>query len=137
MDKKDSYVGITDLMRKSIENNEKIQRLKTMFLLGVSALDNVSENGKNDLPAVLNLRVRGVENADLVYALDLQGVCIAAGSACASASVKPSHVLQAIGLDEQAAKESVRISFGKDNTEEEIVRAAEIFTQTTLRLRKF
>lgn len=118
--------------------DEKIRRLKTLFLDGIKGLDGITQNGEESgLPAVLNLRVDGVENADLVYALDLQGVCIAAGSACASASIKPSHVLQSIGLTEKQAKQSVRISFGKDNTEEEMVSAARIFTQTVLRLRKF
>jgi cysteine desulfurase len=67
---------------------------------------------------------------DLLYKLDLQGVCIAVGAACASASVLPSHVLLAMGLSEAAAKECVRISFGKENTEEEVLKAAKLFVQT-------
>ena len=69
--------------------------------------------------------------------MDLHGVCFAAGSACASASVKPSHVLTAMGLTEEEAKNSVRISFGKDNTEEEVFKAAELFIKTVESLRKF
>jgi len=66
----------------------------------------------------------------------LQGVAFAAGSACASASVKPSHVLTAMGLNETQAKESVRLSFGKDNTLEEVTRVAALLTDTLRRLRK-
>jgi cysteine desulfurase len=73
----------------------------------------------------------------LLYKLDLQGVCIAVGSACASASVKPSHVLLAMGLTEEATRESVRISFGKDNTEEEVLFAAKAFVTAVENLRKF
>lgn len=119
------------------ESNEKIKRLRSLFLQEISALENVHEIGCAErIPSVLNLRVEGVENTDFVYSMDLQGVCIAAGSACASASVKPSHVLLAMGLTEEQAKECVRISFGKDNTEEEILEAAARTVETVKKLRK-
>lgn len=119
-------------------SNEKIERLSKLFLDGISSLKEVSVNGSGEkLPAILNLRVKGVSNVDLLYKLDLQGVCIAVGSACASASVKPSHVLLAMGLTEEAARESVRISFGKDNTEEEVLFAAKAFVTAVENLRKF
>ena len=119
-------------------SNEKIERLSKLFLDGISSLNEVSINGNGEkLPAILNLRVKGVSNVDLLYKLDLQGVCIAVGSACASASVKPSHVLLAMGLTEEAARESVRISFGKDNTEEEVLFAANAFVTAVENLRKF
>ena len=87
-------------------------------------------------PAVLSLRVQGVDNATLLYKADLQGLCIAAGSACASASVKPSHVLTAMGRTEKEAKETVRISFGRQNTTEEADEAAKIFVEVVKSLRK-
>jgi len=92
--------------------------------------------GENALPSVINLRFDGVENTSFLFNMDLQGVCLAAGSACASASVKPSHVLTAMGLTEKQAKESVRFSFGKNNTEAEIARGAELAIQTIEKLRK-
>ena len=119
-------------------SNEKIERLSKLFLDGISSLNEVSVNGSGEkLPAILNLRVKGVSNVDLLYKLDLRGVCIAVGSACASASVKPSHVLLAMGLTEEAARESVRISFGKDNTEEEVLFAAKAFVAAVENLRNF
>jgi cysteine desulfurase len=119
------------------EANDKIARLAKLFLGSLADLDGVMKNAEPDLPALLNLRIHGVENTALLYKMDLLGVCFAAGSACASASVKPSHVLTAMGLDERAAKESVRISFGKDNTEEEVIKAAELLKKTVQELRKF
>ncbi len=113
------------------ETNEKCRRLSELFLQGISALEGVFVNGgESRLPAILNLRVAGVNNVDLLYKLDLQGVCISVGAACASASVLPSHVLLAMGLSQKQARESVRISFGKENTEEEVLQAAALFVET-------
>ncbi len=120
----------------AIADGEKEKReahytaLRKAFLQELSGLAGVHINGGVEsgegLPSVLNLRLDGVDNATLLYALDLDGVAMAAGSACASASVKPSHVLTAMGLTDEEAKNSVRVSFGKDNTVEEVSRAAKL-----------
>ena len=97
----------------------------------------INGDNENVLPSVLNLRFDGVENTAFLYKMDLQGVCLAAGSACASASVKPSHVLLAMGLTDEQAKSSVRFSFGKNNTEEEIKLATKLTVDTVRDLRRF
>lgn len=136
-----AVVGLATALEKNTldmqANNEKIRALRELFLREISTLDGVMINGDTEksLPAVLNVRFKGVNNADFVYNMDLQGVSLAAGSACASASIKPSHVLTAMGLDETQARESVRFSFGKDNTAEEIVRGAKLTKETVERLR--
>ena len=135
-------VGLAEAYQQNVDtmyaSNEKIKRIARRFMEGISSLSGVSINGGAEkLPGVLNLRVEGVNNVDLLYKLDLQGVCIAVGSACASGSIAPSHVLLAMGLTEAEARECVRISFGRDNTEEEGAKAAEIFVKTVESLRKF
>ncbi|MBO5481105.1 MAG: cysteine desulfurase [Clostridia bacterium] len=136
-----AIVGIAAAYEKAVQNmeqnNEKIRVLVQRFMQELAPLSGVTVNGdrQNALPSVLNLRFDGVENTAFLYAMDLQGVCLAAGSACASASVKPSHVLTAMGLDERQAKESVRFSFGKNNTTEEIVQGARFAVETARRLR--
>ena len=138
-----SVVGMAkayELIRQEMdENNKKIQALKCLFLQEISSLQGVTQNGdsENALPSVLNLHIDGVDNATLLYKMDLQGVCFSAGSACASASVKPSHVLTAMRLDETWAKQSVRISFGKNNTQDEIKKSAKILIDTVQALRVF
>lgn len=124
--------------KEMTEANKKLQALSALFLERISSLTGVTRNGasENALPSVLNLRFSGVENTTLLFNMDLKGVSVAAGSACASASVKPSHVLTAMGLSEREAKESVRFSFGKNNTEEEIERAAKLVVELVERLRK-
>lgn len=124
--------------REQTETNEKLKALSELFMQEIASLDGVTRNGEeeNALPSILNLRFAGVENTAFLYNMDLQGVCLAAGSACASASVKPSHVLTAMGKTEKEAKESVRFSFGAANTEEEIREAARLTKETVERLRK-
>ncbi len=122
---------------EQVQTNAKLNKLSELFMQEISSLKGVTRNGGTEsaLPSIFNLRFEGVENTAFLYKMDLQGVCLAAGSACASASVKPSHVLTAMGLTEREAKESVRFSFGKRNTEEEIIEAARLTVQTVNELR--
>ncbi len=110
--------------REMEENTQKLSALSHLFLTELATVGGITRNGRgeNALPSVVNLRIEGVENTAFLFNMDLKGVCLAAGSACASASVKPSHVLTAMGLFEEEARQCVRFSFGKDNTEAEILR---------------
>lgn len=72
------------------------------------------------IPNTSNVRFSGVPNEVLLGALDLEGICVSAGSACSSGSITPSHVLLEMGMSKAEAKECVRFSFGKPTTEEEI-----------------
>ena len=134
-----AIVGLSAAYKKNrdtmSETNEKLTRLNALFLKELSSLSGITVNGENTLPAILNLRIEGVSNVDVLYKLDLCGVSAAAGSACASSSVLPSHVLTAMGLTEKEANECVRFSFGKNTTEEEIIRAAAILKETVEKLR--
>jgi len=77
-------------------------------------------------PHHLNLRFPGVRNQTLLMRLDRAGVAASAGSACQSGAATVSHVLEAMGLAAGEARESVRFSFGWDNTPEEAVDAADL-----------
>lgn len=57
----------------------------------------------------------------LLLNLDIDGICVSNGSACTSGAMEPSHVLTGIGLVEGVANSSIRVSFGKKNTEEDII----------------
>lgn len=77
-------------------------------------------DGSSRHPAIGAYRMPGTSaNAQLVQ-FDLAGFAVSAGSACASGSLKPSHVLTAMGLDETAVREVVRVSFGRDTTEADV-----------------
>lgn len=76
------------------------------------------------LPTVASYRMPGVAATTQLIRFDLGGIAVSAGSACSSGSLKPSHVLAAMGWDETAAREVIRISFGPDTLEGDIDRVA-------------
>lgn len=73
---------------------------------------------------ILNLRIDGVDGETLLLMLDAKGVFVSAGSACRSHEAQPSHVLTAMGLSRDEARSSLRFSFSRYNTDDEIKTAA-------------
>jgi cysteine desulfurase len=86
------------------------------------------------LPNTLNLTFPGVLGESLLLALDLEGVEVSMGSACAAGAVEPSHVLLAMGREAAAARSSLRISLGWSTTTAGIERAAEIIPRVWRRV---
>jgi cysteine desulfurase len=82
-----------------------------------------------------NITFPGASGESLVIALDLQGIACSTGAACSSGAIEPSHVLLAIGLDDEAARSSVRFSLGRMTTAAEIDRAIDIIPGVVERLR--
>ena len=128
-----SIMGLAKAVELAIKNKEA--RFKKIFNLRNQLLDyiikynkGISLNGslENRLPNNLNIRFPDVSNETLLVALDQKGVAVSAGSACSARASKASYVLTAIGLTEKQAKESIRITIGKDTTEKEIKKSAEI-----------
>lgn len=70
--------------------------------------------------AFLSPEKKGLDGEMLLLNLDIEGVCVSNGSACTSGAMEPSHVLSGIGLNQDQSNSSIRISFGKQNTREEI-----------------
>ena len=111
------------------EEAARLTRLRTMLLDGLAAaLPDCQLNGhpEHRLPGNLNLRFPLVEGESLLMRLDLAGIAASAGSACSSGSMEVSHVLSAMGLSEDEARGSLRLSLGRENTEEDIARVVEI-----------
>jgi cysteine desulfurase len=88
------------------------------------------------LPNITNLSFEGLEGEGAVIALDLEGLAVSTGSACASGSLDPSHVLISMGLRPDVVQSSLRFSLCYHNTEEEIDRAIQIVDSVIRRLRK-
>lgn len=91
----------------------------------------------NDHGKIVNITFFGIDSETLVLMMDAKDICISAGSACTSHESKPSHVLKAIGLSDEDAHNSVRISFSKYTTCEEIVIAAKEISNCVKLLKNF
>jgi cysteine desulfurase len=132
-------VGMGEAARICLEVTEsegaRIRALRDRFYSQVAALGGVTLNGDPDrrLPGNLNLGFAGVNGETLLIALD--DVAVSSGSACTSATVEPSYVLKAIGVDDELAHASLRITFGRFTTEEEVDFAAARVNEVVRRLR--
>lgn len=87
------------------------------------------------LPNTTNVRFPGVAAQVLLTALDLDGVCLSAGSACSSGSITPSHVLLELGLSPETARECVRVSWGRQTTSVQVDEVADLMIGHVQRIR--
>ena len=92
---------------------------------------------KNRLPSNLNITFEGIEGESLVLMMDKLGICISAGSACTTGDVKPSHVLKAIGLTDEQAHGTVRISLDEKLKLDDANYVVESLKKCVDRLRKY
>ena len=127
-----------------LSENEKTVNYDKCFFLKNKIINHLKEQQPNvlinghpklNLPNMINLTFPDVRADDLISALDLEDICISNGSACTSNSLEPSHVLKAIGMDADLALNTVRISLGRDNTEDEITQFLNILDKIVKRIR--
>lgn len=86
----------------------------------------INGSSKNQSPHIISLTIPGIDNERLMIQLDEEGVQVATGSACSASSREPSHVLSAIGMNPKDAHSTLRISLGRQTTEVDVRRAAEL-----------
>ena len=115
--------ALADATEKMEEKTAHILRLRDKLINGIlDAVPYTVLNGHREkrLPGNANFSFRFIEGEGMLLHLALSGFAVSSGSACASASLDPSHVLLAIGLPHEIAHGSLRISLGAENTEEEV-----------------
>ena len=123
-----SIVGMAAALKKNCEELEKnrahLFSLEGRMLAGLreANLDYIRNGSLNHIPGNMSLSFKGAEGETLLHRLDLMGICVSTGSACDSRNTQISHVLQAIDLNEEYARGTIRVSLGKDNTEEDVDR---------------
>ena len=104
------------------ENTRYVEGLasKLISMLNNSGIKYTLNGGSNRLSGLLSLSFPGFDGEAILHRMDLTGICISTGSACNSKSTEVSHVLRAIQLEDKYAKGTIRISFGKDNIEDDV-----------------
>ncbi len=95
----------------------------------------INNHATNGLPHIAHVSVPGLEGEPMLLGLDFKGICASSGSACSSASVEPSHVLVGMGMDRERAVGSLRFSFGKDSTLEDVYEAVDALSDVVSQLR--
>jgi cysteine desulfurase len=96
----------------------------------------VNGDRENRLPNTTNIAFEGIESEGALMLLDERGIYCSAGSACTSGSVHPSHVLKAMGFSNHRARSSLRFSFGRFNTDEEVDAASAAVPEVIEKLRR-
>src|SRR5688572_32345819 len=125
------------MMAEGAAENARIEKLRDRLHARLAAgLDSLTLNGdaKKRLPGNLNISFSFVEGEGLMMAI--KDVAVSSGSACTSASLEPSYVLKAMGLDEDLAHSSLRFGIGRFNTDEEVDFVAELLVNKVKKLRE-
>ncbi|MCT4478509.1 cysteine desulfurase [Peribacillus frigoritolerans] len=120
------------------KKKEQYKRFKDVLLAVLDEADvqyEINGSMEQSLPHLLNVSFPGTNVESMLVNMDLAGVAVSSGSACTAGSIDPSHVLVAMfGKDSERTKNSIRYSFGLNNTEEEVRQAAETTVKIVNRL---
>ena len=129
--------AFAEAMRERDEKAERLCAMRDEIQSGLMKIPGAQVNGgaAPRLPGTLNMSFDGIDGQSLIFELDLKGLAASSGSACASGSVNPSHVLLALGLPYKLAHGSLRLSLGKYNTPDEAERIIRIVSDTVAELR--
>ena len=121
---------------KMEDDHQKVLSLRNRLWDGISDMEAVRVNGslQQRVAGNLNVSFAYVEGESLIMAL--KDLAVSSGSACTSASLEPSYVLRALGLDDEQAHSSIRFSFGRFSTEEEVDYAIKKIREAVLKLRE-
>ncbi|HBT47096.1 MAG TPA: cysteine desulfurase NifS [Peptococcaceae bacterium] len=128
-----------ELAGRELESEgRRLKALRDKLIEGVLArIEETRLNGDREQrsPINANFSFRYVEGESILLSLDMKGIAASSGSACTSGSLDPSHVLLAMGIPHEIAHGSVRMTLGRDNTEEDIDYVLEVLPEVVERLR--
>lgn len=121
-------------------NNHKLRQLSDYFVMKLSqAVENIKFNAetRQKLPNIISVTFIGVDGESLLTKLDMNGVAVSTVSSCSSNSLNVSHVIKAIGMNNNDAKSTIRFSLGKNNSFEELDKAIAIIITAVEELRSY
>ena len=117
-------VGMASALKANVANMEEnarhIAALERVLIQGISNLDYIRNGAIKHVPGNISLSFKNADGEAILHRMDLKGISISTGSACDSTNTQVSHVIRAIGVSEEYATGTIRITLGKDNTEEEV-----------------
>jgi cysteine desulfurase len=122
-----------------LSDDGRTKRLRDRFeesILKSVAGAEVNGDREDRLPNTTSIAFEGIESEGALMLLDEGGICCSAGSACTSGSIHPSHVLKAMGFSNHRARSSLRFSFGRFNTDEEVDIASTAVPEVVDKLRR-
>lgn len=129
-------VALEDTIANMQNRHKHIVEMRNVLLHCLLNIEGIYLNGPlaNRVASNINVRINGVQGQDVVAMANEHGICISAGSACNEGVARPSHVLKAIGLTDEEALSSIRITLGHQNTFEEIEYVCEIMPKIIAQL---
>ena len=130
----------TNLVSLGLFNNTPCNFVNKYFLTKLlETVENVkiNSNTRQKLPHIISASFVGVDGESLAIKLNMEGVAVSTGSACSSNSLEVSHVMKAIGLNNEDAKGTIRFSLGKNNSYEDIDKAIAIIQKSVEELRAY
>lgn len=137
-------VGFAEALRLTketiVEDRKYVASLRDRFISRVQneipyCQLNGPKDGSKRLPNNADFSFDYIEGESILFSLDLAGIAVSSGSACSSGSLEPSHVLLACGVPEEVAHGSIRFTFGKENTVEEVDYTVDKLKEIVARLR--
>ena len=137
-----SIIGLATALKDAQEhmqqNTAYITGLRDALRNGLDKIDGAGFNGSREhcLPGTVNYSFQGVNGETLLSLLSNEGICCSSGSACSAGSLEPSHVLLALGLSHETAKNALRFSLCEYNTMDEVQTIITKVTEAVNRLRR-
>jgi cysteine desulfurase len=125
-----AIVGMAVALKNACDSldtfHEGYEQLRSVFLdtLYDSGIDFILNGETFSVPNIISVSIKDASGETILHRLDLMGIAISTGSACDSVTDELSHVVKAIGLCDEYAYGTIRISFGKDNTIEDAINVA-------------
>lgn len=115
-------VAMEDAVKNLEENKNYSIKLRDELINNLLKIEGVHLNGprNNRLPGNVNISIDNIKASEVLMFLDLKDICASSASACTSGSLEPSHVLLAMGKDEESARNCIRLTLNNENTMEEV-----------------
>jgi cysteine desulfurase len=124
------------LAARRADDAARLRKQRGMFLAGIADIGDYAVNSPPDgVPGIINVSFGGIEAEAALLKMSIAGVMLSMGAACNADSVEPSHVMKAVGLDGRYIRGTLRFSFGRKTTDEEVIHAVRALRETVRRLR--